>query len=97
MWVGGYFPWHDLGLLLESFARVLRQRPNAKLVLVGDGQTRSAVEQQVLRAGLQQAVIMTGAIRHDQMPAMLSIADVAVVPQLGPGQQQRHQYTAQAV
>ena len=80
MWVGGYFPWHDLGLLLESFARVLRLRPNAKLVLVGDGQTRSAVAEQVLRAGLQQAVIMTGAVRHDRMPEMLSIADVAVVP-----------------
>jgi glycosyltransferase involved in cell wall biosynthesis len=80
MWVGGYFPWHDIGLLLESFARVLRQRPNAKLILVGDGQTRSAVEEQVHRAGLQHAVIMTGAIPHERMPAMLSIADVAVVP-----------------
>jgi glycosyltransferase involved in cell wall biosynthesis len=80
MWVGGYFPWHDLGLLLESFAQVLRQRPNARLVLVGDGPTRLAVEHQVLSAGLQPAVIMTGAIRHDRMPAMLSIADVAVVP-----------------
>jgi glycosyltransferase involved in cell wall biosynthesis len=80
MWVGGFFPWHDLGLLLESFARVLQQQPNAKLVLVGDGQTRSTVEQQVLSAGLQQAVIMTGAIRQERMPEMLSIADVAVVP-----------------
>lgn len=80
MWVGNYYPWHDLGLLLESFVQVRRQQPNAMLVLVGEGQTRSAAEQQVLSAGLQKAVIMTGRIRHDRMPGMLSIADVAVVP-----------------
>jgi glycosyltransferase involved in cell wall biosynthesis len=80
MWVGGYFPWHDLGLLLESFTQLLPHQPNAKLVLVGDGQTRALVEQQVARTGLQRAVIMTGAVQHDRMPAMLSMADLAVVP-----------------
>ena len=40
MWLGGFYPWHDLGLLLESFSLVLQRRPDARLVLVGDGQTR---------------------------------------------------------
>ena len=80
MWVGGFYPWHDLSLLLESFTRILGRRPDARLVLVGDGQTRSSVEDMVKKAGLGHAVIMTGAIAHSQVPEMLSIADVAVVP-----------------
>jgi glycosyltransferase involved in cell wall biosynthesis len=80
MWVGGFYPWHDLSLLLESFALVLQQRPDARLVLVGDGQTRSSVVDIVTKDGLHHAVIMTGAIAHSQVPEMLSIADVAVVP-----------------
>ena len=80
MWVGGFYPWHDLTLLLESFALILKRRPDARLVLVGDGQTRSLVSEIVAKNGLSGAVIMTGAIAHSQVPEMLSIADVAVVP-----------------
>jgi glycosyltransferase involved in cell wall biosynthesis len=80
MWIGGFYPWHDLNLLLESFALILQRRPDARLVLVGDGQTRSAVEDTVTKAGMRHAVIMTGKIDHSEVPEMLSIADVAVVP-----------------
>lgn len=80
MWVGGFYPWHDLDLLLESFNQVLRKQPRARLVLVGEGQTRPGVAQKVMRSGLQPAVIMTGAIAHTQVPEMVSIAEVAVVP-----------------
>ena len=69
-----------LSLLLESFSLVLQRRPDARLVLVGDGQTRSSVVDMITKNGLRHAVIMTGAIAHSQVPEMLSIADVAVVP-----------------
>jgi glycosyltransferase involved in cell wall biosynthesis len=80
IWVGGFYPWHDIDLLLESFARVLQEQPRARLVLVGDGQTRSKVTQKIVRNGLRDAVIMTGAIPHTRVPEMVSIAEVAVVP-----------------
>jgi glycosyltransferase involved in cell wall biosynthesis len=80
MWVGGFYPWHDLDLLLESFAQVVQKKPNARLVLVGDGQTRTLVEQKIIKNGLQQAVIMAGTVAHNRVPELLSIADIAVVP-----------------
>jgi glycosyltransferase involved in cell wall biosynthesis len=80
MWVGGFYPWHDLDLLLDSFTQVLQKQPKAKLVLVGEGQTRPVVAQKVMQNGLQHAVIMTGAIAHTSVPEMVSIAEVAVVP-----------------
>ena len=80
IWVGGFYPWHDIDLLLKSFTMVLQRHPGAKLVLVGDGSTRSSVEQIIQTNGLQQSVMMTGAIAHADVPEMLSIADIAVVP-----------------
>jgi glycosyltransferase involved in cell wall biosynthesis len=80
IWVGGFFPWHDLDLLLESFYQVLQKQPRAKLVLVGDGQTRPVVAKKIMRLGLGHAVIMPGAIAHTSVPEMVSIAEVAVVP-----------------
>lgn len=80
VWVGGFFPWHDLALLVQSFARVVVRHPNARLVLVGDGVLRPAVQQQVQKNGLQRSVIMTGPMPHAQVPALLSMADLAVVP-----------------
>jgi glycosyltransferase involved in cell wall biosynthesis len=80
MWVGGFYPWHDLSLLLESFTAILERRPDARLVLVGDGHTRPSVERMVQKNGLRRAVIFTGEISHTSVPDMLSIADVAVVP-----------------
>jgi glycosyltransferase involved in cell wall biosynthesis len=80
MWIGGFYPWHDLELLVESMVHVVRQVPTARLVLVGDGQTRAKLSGQVEARGLREAVIMTGAIPYAQVPELLSIADVAVVP-----------------
>jgi glycosyltransferase involved in cell wall biosynthesis len=80
IWVGGFYPWHDLDLLLKSFTFVLQRHPSAKLVLVGDGPIRPMVKQMIEKNGLGQSVIMTGAIAHAAVPEMLSIADIAVVP-----------------
>jgi glycosyltransferase involved in cell wall biosynthesis len=80
MWVGGFYPWHDLDLLLESFAQVLQRHPGAKLVLVGDGPNRQLIAKKGQQNGLQQSVIMTGAVAHADVPKTLSIADIAVVP-----------------
>ena len=80
IWVGGFYPWHDLDLLLASFTRVLQRHPNAKLVLVGDGPTRQSIAQNIQKNALQQSVIMTGAVAHAEVPKMLSISDIAVVP-----------------
>jgi len=78
MWIGGFYPWHDLEVLLGSFAKVLHRLPQARLVLVGDGDMRPQVERIIAQNGLSQAVILTGRIAHARIPSVLSIADVAV-------------------
>ena len=82
MFVGGFYLWHDLGLLVRSFSQIVRAVPNAKLVLVGDGRTRPMVEQVIAEEKLQSAVMLTGPVEHRRVPEMLAIADVAVAPNI---------------
>lgn len=80
MWVGGFYEWHALDLLVAAFAAVRDRFPQARLVLVGDGETRGRIAAEVARLGLGEAVIMTGAVPHAAIPELVSVADVAVAP-----------------
>jgi len=80
MFVGFFFPWHGIHDLVEAFSRVVLEIPQAKLVLVGDGPVRADIEAHVADAGLSDKVVLTGRVPHERVPALLSIANVAVVP-----------------
>jgi glycosyltransferase involved in cell wall biosynthesis len=80
MFTGSFHPWHGVDNLVKAFSQVVLEVPRAKLVLVGDGQTRIDLEAQVREAGLADQVIFTGSVPYQKVPAILSIADVAVVP-----------------
>lgn len=64
--------------LIEVFAEVLKQKPNALLMLVGDGENKSEIKEQIKSLGIEESVIFTG-IRSD-VPALLSAMDVFVFP-----------------
>jgi glycosyltransferase involved in cell wall biosynthesis len=78
--VGSFQPWHGAELLVEGYAGVCRQLPDARLVLIGDGERRQAVVEQVCRLGLSGKVILTGKLNQEQVAALLNAADVLVAP-----------------
>jgi glycosyltransferase involved in cell wall biosynthesis len=78
--VGGLQHWHGLDRLIDSLAKVLLEIPQVKLLLVGDGRARQAVEQQINELGIGRAVIMTGLVPQVRVPEMLAAADIAVLP-----------------
>ena len=64
--------------LIEVFSEVLKQKPNALLMLVGDGKKKNEIKEQIKSLGIEESVIFTG-IRSD-VPALLSAMDVFVFP-----------------
>ena len=64
--------------LIEVFVEVLKQQPNALLMLVGDGEKKSEIKEQIDALGIGKSVVFTG-IRSD-VPALLSAMDVFVFP-----------------
>ncbi len=77
--VGGFFPWHGLDTLVEAMALVRREHPDAMLLLVGDGQTRPALEALVRQRGLEETVSFVGRVRFDEVSWWIGASDLCVV------------------
>jgi glycosyltransferase involved in cell wall biosynthesis len=69
--------------LLEIFARVSAEVPNARLLLVGDGPLREAVENRVVELGLSEKVRYAG-LRND-VPRLMTCSDLFLFPSLHEG------------
>ena len=78
--LGSFQPWHDVQGLLQAFSKLYAQDNNLRLMLVGDGEQREALEEAHRELGLQSAVIFTGNIAHDAVPDYLAAMDIAVAP-----------------
>jgi len=72
-------------LLLEAFAGVVAQRPDAELVLVGDGEMRKEVEQAIERLGIAKNVRITGWAKNSQVREELEQARCLVLPSFAEG------------
>ncbi len=72
---------HDLAI--EAFALLRRQLPNARLVLIGDGQLEPKLRAQVARLGLEAAVTFAGYQRGRSFVRWLQALDEVWVLGLG--------------
>lgn len=80
MYVGTLKPWHGLDILLESFSMALKKSSNTKLIFVGEGEMRPFLEKRIKSLKINNAVHLLGYVNHGDVPALLSIADIAVAP-----------------
>lgn len=77
--VGGFFPWHGLDILVEAMAIVRREAPDATLLLVGEGQTRASLESLASERGLGDAIRFVGRVKFDDVAWWIGATDVCVV------------------
>lgn len=78
--VGTFKAHHGLDHLVEAFARLRSARPDARLLLVGDGSERPAVETRLRELALDGATALPGAVPPNQVPGLLAEMDVGVAP-----------------
>ena len=64
--------------LLEAWPTVLREVPDAYLLIVGEGSRRETLEAQARDLRIAHRVVFTG--RRDDVPAVTAALDVAVLP-----------------
>jgi glycosyltransferase involved in cell wall biosynthesis len=75
VFVGRLGPEKRLPLILAAFARVVKELPEARLVLVGDGPLRSEVEVMTRRLGLESNIIRTGRLSAEGVVKWMQAAD----------------------
>jgi glycosyltransferase involved in cell wall biosynthesis len=76
--LGSLRAWHDVPALIEAVARLNRDGPHVRLVVIGDGPHRVELAERATSAGVD--TIFTGAVPYERIPAYLAALDLAVAP-----------------
>lgn len=66
-------------VLIDGFSRLLRLRPDARLMMVGEGPMRGRIESLVTSTGLQRQVQFMGAVSHEKLLSLYSEGRVSAV------------------
>ena len=78
LFVGRYDPVKNLPLLINSYCKT--KSPDDMLVLVGDGEMKKEISQQIIGLGLENNVIQTGLLYAEDLYAWYYLADAFVLP-----------------
>lgn len=83
--VGRLCPQKAQVLIVRALAQVVQNHPQARLILIGDGETRGAVEAEISRAGLSDHVHLLGWQTNAQVRQHLAGARALVLPSFAEG------------
>lgn len=83
--VGRLSPEKGHLLLIDAFAELVRSGTDARLVLVGDGDLRPAVERRVAERGLTERVTLAGYLSETGVREQLLAARALVLPSFSEG------------
>jgi phosphatidylinositol alpha-1,6-mannosyltransferase len=66
--------------LIEALPQILKEIPNAHLLIVGDGPYKAYLEKLVDKLDLKEDVTFVGRVLYEKLPNFLSAADVFAMP-----------------
>ncbi len=78
--IGSFYAYEGLDLLLEAMPEILARRPLARLLLVGGGPQDGALKRQAEALGLGDKVVFTGRVPHADVGRYYDLVDVLVYP-----------------
>jgi PEP-CTERM/exosortase A-associated glycosyltransferase len=78
--LGSFYAYEGLDVLLEALPQLLREHPHARLLLAGGGPEEAALKARAARLGIADAVVFTGRVPHAQVSRYYSLVDLLVYP-----------------
>jgi len=85
MFVGRLVPDKGLQWALPALARIVQSNPATRLLVVGDGPLRPALQQRAIELGLLQSAKFIGEALPEAVPELLQRATIVVIPSLSEG------------
>ena len=80
--IGSFYAYEGLPLLLEALPKILEKQPETRLLLVGGGPQEALIKQKVQELKLDDQVLFTGRIAHDLVQDYYNQVDIFVYPRL---------------
>lgn len=78
--IGSFYAYEGLDLLLEALPRLLSRQPDARVLLVGGGPQDTALKAQAQALGLADKVVFTGRVPHSEVHRYYDLVDVLAYP-----------------
>jgi glycosyltransferase involved in cell wall biosynthesis len=73
-------PREDHETLIEATARLVEAGRDVACLIIGEGRRRERLEAVAAASGVQDRIVFTGAVPHEDVPAMYALLDAFVVP-----------------
>lgn len=80
VFLGSFRPWHGVREFVQVAQEVGRERDDILFLMIGAGELLEVLRKEIERAGAQDKIILTGAVKYDRVPYYLALADVGVAP-----------------
>jgi len=80
--IGSFYAYEGLALLLQAMPGILKAAPDTCLLLVGGGPEEERLKAITVASGLQDSVIFTGRVPHDEVQEYYNLVDILVYPRL---------------
>ena len=78
--IGSFYGYEGLALLLRALPRMLEREPSIRLLLVGGGYEEDALKRQAIEAGIADKVVFAGRVPHDRVQDYYNLVDIFVYP-----------------
>ena len=78
-------PIYNVSLLIRAIPIVLQEEPHSKFLIAGDGPERDSLEREVKKLNVNSSVRFLGRVPHEEMPNLLTQADIYVSTSLHDG------------
>jgi PEP-CTERM/exosortase A-associated glycosyltransferase len=78
--IGSFYAYEGLDLLLDALPSLLAQRPDVRVLLVGGGPQDEALKAQAQRLGVADKVVFTGRVPHQEVQRYYDLVDVLAYP-----------------
>ena len=78
--LGSFYHYEGLDLLIEGLARLAARQPAVKLLLAGGGPQEAALRRQAAARGLESRVVFTGRVPHEAVARYYDLVDLFVYP-----------------
>jgi glycosyltransferase involved in cell wall biosynthesis len=80
--IGSFYAYEGLALLLEALPGLLQQAPDVRVLLVGGGPQDRALKEQARALNIADQVVFTGRVPHAEVNRYYDLMDVLVYPRL---------------
>jgi PEP-CTERM/exosortase A-associated glycosyltransferase len=80
--IGSFYAYEGLNILLYALPKMLAQNPDIRILLVGGGPQENKLKTQAIQLGIENKVVFTGRVPHDQVQRYYNLIDILVYPRL---------------